>query len=66
MAKKSFESNINELEEIIREFENNQLDLDESIKKYSKALDLIKASEKLLTEAEGKITVLKEKEEVSE
>lgn len=67
MEKKTFEENIKELEEIIQDFENNSnLDLDLSIEKYSKALELIKNAEKLLSEAEGKITILKQEEKIEE
>ena len=42
MEKIKFEDKIKELEEIINSLETGEIDLDESIEKYTKAMNLIK------------------------
>lgn len=61
MKKNSFEENLKSLDEIIEKLENGTLSLDESIKEYEIAMNLIKASSKLLNEAEGKLLKVLEK-----
>lgn len=61
MAKKTYEDNLKELEEIMRQFETNELTLDETLSKYQKALNLIKEMEKTLNEAQGKLIEIQEK-----
>ena len=68
MAKKNkkFEEALKELEEIVEEFENKEVDLDTSIKKFKKGTELLKYCESILNEAEGKIYALLEKERLQE
>ncbi|PLX18359.1 MAG: exodeoxyribonuclease VII small subunit [Candidatus Muiribacterium halophilum] len=68
MAKKNkkFEEALKELEEIVEEFENKEVDLDTSIKKFKKCTELLKYCESILNEAEGKIYALLEKERLQE
>lgn len=42
MKKNTFESSLLELESIIKEMENGEIDLDDSIEKYKKAMELLK------------------------
>ena len=60
-ASDTYEQNIHKIDEIIEKLENNELSLDESIAEYEKAIKLIKESEKLLEQAEGKIQKVMEK-----
>lgn len=55
MKKGSFEDNLQNIKNIIEEIEAGDLSLDESIDKYSRAMQLIKKSSEILEEAEGKI-----------
>ena len=56
MAKEqTFEENIKELETIIEELEKGEIDLDASIEKYTKAMNLISTCEKKLNEVEEKV-----------
>lgn len=55
MKKGSFEDNLQNIKNIIEEIESGDLSLDESIDKYSRAMQLIKKSSEILEEAEGKI-----------
>lgn len=50
-----FEEKINKLESIINDLESDNSDLDESIKKYTLAMNLIKECDQELKEAEEKI-----------
>lgn len=61
MAKNSFEENLKNIDEIIEKIENGELDLNTSIKEYEKAMKLIKDSNKILNEAEGKLYKVMEK-----
>ncbi|MBP9477355.1 MAG: exodeoxyribonuclease VII small subunit [Sebaldella sp.] len=61
VKKKNFEERIVEIDEIIEKLENGELSLDDSIKEYEKAINLIKESEKLLEAAEGKVMKVLEK-----
>jgi exodeoxyribonuclease VII small subunit len=56
MKEKSFEEKLEELESIVKELESGEVNLDDAIEKYSKAMklakecsDKIKESEKLIT-----------------
>ena len=65
--KKSFEEQISELEKIINELENGNLNLDESVQKFEEGMQKAKQCNKILEEAEKKITILLEKDgEISE
>lgn len=62
MAKvKSFEENLNEIDEIIDLMESGELELEESIKKYENAMKLIDKCSVQLEKAEGKIKKVMEK-----
>jgi len=50
-----FEEKMNNLETIIFELENNEIDLDEAILKYSEAMKLIKECNKELQVIEKKV-----------
>lgn len=54
---KNFEQMLNELEGLIKDLENNDIDLDESINKYKKALDLSKACKEALDKAKLEVEI---------
>lgn len=58
MENVKFEDQIKELEQIVSELENGQVDLDESIKKYTKAMNLVKSCDDKLKEIDKKISKL--------
>ena len=62
MAKLSFEDNMNNLEKIVIELEKGDLNLDDSIAKFEDGIKISKECNKILEEAEKKITILLEKD----
>lgn len=54
----SFEKNMENLEKIVQELENGDLNLDDSIKKFEEGMKISKECNKILEDAEKKITVL--------
>ncbi len=57
MAKeKKFEENIKELEEIINALETGEIDLDESISKYTMAMQLVKECDSKLKDIETQVS----------
>ena len=56
--KKSFEEQIAELEKIINELENANLNLDDSVVKFEEGMKISKECNKMLENAEKKITIL--------
>ena len=54
----NFEENIEALEKTVKELENDNLNLDESIKKFETGMNLAKKCNEMIEEAEKKITVL--------
>ena len=57
MAKeKKFEDKIKELEEIINVLESGEVSLDDSIKKYTEAMKLVKECDSELKNIEDKVT----------
>ena len=56
--KKSFEEQIQELEKIINELENGKLNLDDSVIKFEEGMKISKECNKMLENAEKKITIL--------
>ena len=50
-----FEDKIKELESIVNGLENNEIDLDDSIKKYTDAMKLVKECDKELKDIEKKV-----------
>lgn len=61
MAKSSFENNMENLEKIVTELEKGDLNLDESIAKFEEGIKMSKECNKILEDAEKKITILLEK-----
>ncbi len=55
MEKKKFEDKINELDTIINELENGEIDLDDAINKYTKAMKLIKECDTELKNIEEQV-----------
>lgn len=65
MAKKvSYEEMVEELNEILDKLESNTYTLDESMKEYENGVKLINKLYKTLNNYEGKISIIKDKEEV--
>jgi exodeoxyribonuclease VII small subunit len=62
MAKANFEDNMKKLEEIVDELEKGELNLDDSISKFEDGIKLSKECNKILEDAEKKITILLEKD----
>lgn len=60
MAAKSnnFEKSIKELEEIVSKLEQGDVELDESLELFEKGIKLSKQCQKILDEAEKKVSVL--------
>ncbi|MEI3356480.1 MAG: exodeoxyribonuclease VII small subunit [Clostridia bacterium] len=56
--KKSFEEQMENLEKIVAELENGNLNLDESVNKFEEGIKISKECNKILEEAEKKITIL--------
>lgn len=63
MEELSFEESMKKLEEIADELENNNMDLDTSVKKFEEGMKLSSKCSKMLEEAEKKITILIDGEE---
>jgi exodeoxyribonuclease VII small subunit len=62
----SFQTSFQELEMLTKEFESGQLDLETSIQKYEKALELSAVCKAKLKEIENQIIEIKEKYEYIE
>ena len=62
MAKSNFERDMENLEKIVNELENGDLNLDESISKFEEGIKISKECNKILEDAEKKITILLEKD----
>lgn len=56
----NFETNLENIDEIIEKLESGELSLENSIKEYEKAMKLIKSSSDILERAEGKIIKVSE------
>jgi len=57
MEKKvKFEDKLKELENIINELESGEIDLDSSIEKYTKAMNLVKECDEKLKNVEEKVS----------
>ncbi len=59
---KSFEEQISKLEGIVAELEKGELNLDESVTKFEEGIKISKECNKILEEAEKKITILVNKD----
>ena len=62
MAKENFEESMKKLETIVTELENENLNLDESVKKFEEGMKIAKQCNKILEDAEKKITILLEED----
>ncbi|KIX91559.1 exodeoxyribonuclease VII small subunit [Staphylococcus microti] len=63
----SFEAMMHELEEIVKQLDNDTVSLEESLALYQKGMTLSKACEKTLKEAENKVSkLIKEEAEDSD
>lgn len=56
--KKSFEEQMEDLEKIVGELEKGDLNLDDSVAKFEEGIKISKECNKILEEAEKKITIL--------
>lgn len=59
----NFEENIQGLEQIVQDLEKGDLNLEDSIKKFEKGIELSKKCNEILENAEKKITILIKKED---
>lgn len=55
---KSFEEQMEDLEKIVGELEKGELNLDDSVAKFEEGIKISKECNKILEEAEKKITIL--------
>ena len=60
MKTNNFEEKISELEKVVNELEKGEMNLDESLIKFEKGMKLSKECNKMLEDAEKKITILLE------
>ena len=58
----NFENQMEKLEQIVAQLEKGDLSLDESVTKFEEGIKLSKECNKILEEAEKKITILLEKD----
>lgn len=56
----SFEDNMEKLEKIVTDLEKGNLNLDDSVEKFEEGMKISKECNKILEEAEKKITILLE------
>lgn len=61
--KESYEELLNKLQDVLAKLENNELNLDQSMKSYEEGVNLINKLYKTLNELEGKITVVNNQKE---
>lgn len=67
MEKKKFEDKLNELDTIINELENGEIDLDDAINKYTKAMKLIKECDTELKNIEEQVNkIVSENNEIED
>ena len=62
MEKLNFEDSMKKLEDITKELENGELDLNSSMEKFEEGIKLSKECNKILENAEKKITILLQKD----
>ncbi len=60
---KSFEEQIENLEQIVKELETGKLSLEDSVSKFEEGIKISKECNKTLEEAEKKITILLKQED---
>lgn len=63
--KDSYESLMTKLQDIVERMEQGELSLEESMKFYEEGIKTTNSLYKMLKEAEGKITILNEENEIS-
>ena len=63
MEKRSFEENMEQLENIVKELEEGNLDLEKSVKKFEEGMKISKTCNEMLEDAEKKISILLEKDD---
>ena len=61
MKKDSFEDKMQQLEQVVSELEKGDMNLDESLVKFEDGMKLAKECNKILEDAEKKVTILLEK-----
>lgn len=67
MSEKTFEENMSELQAIVEKLENGDVNLDDAIEEFQKAMELIKNCDSKLKEAEDTISkIVGENSEVVE
>ena len=67
MEEKSFEENMEQLENIVTELEKGDLNLEESVKKFEQGINISKKCNDILEKAEKKITILlRQEDEIKE
>ncbi len=54
----SFEATLEELEQIVQQMEQGDLPLDESLKQFERGIQLVRAGQAKLTQAEQKVRIL--------
>jgi len=62
MAKKTFESALNKLEQITRELEEGELGLEKSLKKFDEGIQLVTFCSEKLEEARSQVDLLLKKD----
>lgn len=55
----TFEKKLNAIDEIVKQMEQGELSLDDSLKQYEKGIQLVRTCQNLLSEAEQKVQRLK-------
>ena len=60
MEKRSFEENMEKLENIVKELEEGNLDLEKSVEKFEEGMKISKTCNEMLEDAEKKISILLE------
>ena len=60
MSEKTFEENMTELQSIVEKLENGDVNLDDAIEEFQKAMDLIKSCDAKLKDAENTIAKIVE------
>ena len=63
MSEKTFEENMTELQSIVEKLENGDVNLDDAIEEFQKAMDLIKSCDAKLKDAEDTITKIVDENE---
>jgi exodeoxyribonuclease VII small subunit len=56
----TFEKKLNAIDDIVKQMEQGELSLDDSLKQYEKGIQLVRTCQSLLKEAEQKVQRLKD------